>query len=160
MQPEVTADLKELDGTLTTIEKVLNLEDLVDRARELEDQAADPSLWNDPDYAQTVTSELSRVQAQLKRVRGLRQRLEDLPVMYDMAEEESADSPEEAKEAIAGVFVIEARDLDHAIELAAMTPIVDGGVEVRPLVGLDFSALDADADAEGGAAAAGAPEGS
>lgn len=66
----------------------------------------------------------------------------------------------EAKEAIAGVFVIEARDLDHAIELAAMTPIVDGGVEVRPLVGLDFSALIADADAEGRAAAAGAPEGS
>jgi hypothetical protein len=45
----------------------------------------------------------------------------------------------EAKEAILGVFVIEARDLDHAIELAAMTPIVDGGVEVRPLV--DFQVV-------------------
>jgi hypothetical protein len=42
----------------------------------------------------------------------------------------------ESKEALAGVFVIEARDLDHAIELAAMTPIMDGGVEVRPLIGL------------------------
>ncbi|WP_116950849.1 YciI family protein [Jiangella endophytica] len=47
----------------------------------------------------------------------------------------------ETKEALAGVFVIEARDLDHAIELAALTPIVSGGVEVRPLVGLDFSGL-------------------
>jgi hypothetical protein len=45
----------------------------------------------------------------------------------------------ESKEAILGVFVIEARDLDHAIELAAMTPIVNGGVEVRPLV--DFQVV-------------------
>jgi len=48
----------------------------------------------------------------------------------------------EAKEAILGVFVIEARDLDHAIELAAMTPIVDGGVEVRPLVDFQVVAED------------------
>ena len=41
----------------------------------------------------------------------------------------------ESKELLSGVFVIEARDLDHAIELAKMTPIVDGGVEVRPLLG-------------------------
>ena len=43
----------------------------------------------------------------------------------------------ESKEALAGVFVIEARDLDHALELARMTPIVDGGVEVRPLIGFE-----------------------
>ena len=43
----------------------------------------------------------------------------------------------ESKEALAGVFVIEARDLDHAIALARMTPIVDGGVEVRPLLGFE-----------------------
>ena len=40
----------------------------------------------------------------------------------------------ETKENLAGIFVIEARDLDHALALAKMTPIVDGGVEVRPLV--------------------------
>jgi hypothetical protein len=43
----------------------------------------------------------------------------------------------ESKEALAGVFVIEARDLDHALELARMTPIMDGGVEVRPLIGFE-----------------------
>lgn len=133
MQPEVTADLKELDGTLTTIEKVLNLEDLADRARELEDQAADPSLWNDPDYAQSVTSELSRVQAQLKRVRGLRQRLEDLPVMYDMAEEESADSPEEAKEAIA-LADEERGELRKEIESLEVTTMLSGEYDQREAV--------------------------
>jgi hypothetical protein len=43
----------------------------------------------------------------------------------------------ETKEALAGVFVIEARDLDHAIALAKLTPIVEGGVEVRPLIGFE-----------------------
>ncbi len=43
----------------------------------------------------------------------------------------------ESKEALAGVFVLEARDLDHALELAKMTPIVDGGVELRPLIGFE-----------------------
>ena len=43
----------------------------------------------------------------------------------------------ETKEVLAGVFVIEARDLDHALALAKMTPITDGGVEVRPLIGFE-----------------------
>jgi hypothetical protein len=46
----------------------------------------------------------------------------------------------ETKEVLGGIFMIEARDLDHALELAKMTPIVDGGVEVRPL--LDFQVLE------------------
>jgi hypothetical protein len=46
----------------------------------------------------------------------------------------------ETKEVLGGVFVLEARDLDHALALARMTPIVDGGVEVRPLSG--FQVLD------------------
>jgi hypothetical protein len=43
----------------------------------------------------------------------------------------------ETKEVMAGMYVLEARDLDHALELAAMTPIVDGGVEVRPMLGFE-----------------------
>jgi hypothetical protein len=45
----------------------------------------------------------------------------------------------ETKEVLGGVFVIEARDLDHALALAKLTPVVDGGVEVVPL--LDFQVL-------------------
>lgn len=47
----------------------------------------------------------------------------------------------ETKEALAGLYVLEARDLDHAISLARMTPTVEGCVEVRPL--LDFVVLEA-----------------
>ncbi|HMG45505.1 MAG TPA: YciI family protein [Acidimicrobiales bacterium] len=47
----------------------------------------------------------------------------------------------ETKEALAGLYVLAARDLDHAISLARMTPTVEGCVEVRPL--LDFVVLEA-----------------
>lgn len=42
----------------------------------------------------------------------------------------------ETKESINGYYVIEARDLDHAIEIAKLcpAPAPGGGVEVRPLV--------------------------
>ena len=46
----------------------------------------------------------------------------------------------ETKEDLAGVYVLEARDLDHALALAKLTPIVDGGVEVRPLI--DFAVVE------------------
>src|SRR3954447_25666581 len=38
----------------------------------------------------------------------------------------------ETKEVLGGVYVLEARDLDHALALARMTPIADGGGGGRP----------------------------
>jgi hypothetical protein len=40
----------------------------------------------------------------------------------------------ESKEAFAGIFVVEARDLDQAIAIGKLLPIMDGGVEIRPLL--------------------------
>lgn len=34
---------------------------------------------------------------------------------------------------LTGLFIIEADNVDHAAELAKSVPIIDGGVEVRPL---------------------------
>jgi hypothetical protein len=42
----------------------------------------------------------------------------------------------EAKEALGGYYVIEARDLDHALEIAKLCPAPFGGVEVRPVAGI------------------------
>ena len=41
----------------------------------------------------------------------------------------------ESREAMAGFFVVEAANLDVALEIAKSVPIMDGGVEVRPLLG-------------------------
>jgi len=40
----------------------------------------------------------------------------------------------ETKEALGGFYLIEARDLDHAIEIAKLCPAPFGGVEVRPVM--------------------------
>ena len=43
----------------------------------------------------------------------------------------------ETKEALGGYYLIEARDLDHALDIAKLCPAPFGGVEVRPI--MDFS---------------------
>src|ERR1700694_5239283 len=78
-----------LDATLTTVERVLDVEGLRGRIEKLEHEASDPNLWDDQSRAQRVTSELSHTQGALRRVEDLRQRLDDLPVLYEMAAEES-----------------------------------------------------------------------
>jgi hypothetical protein len=40
----------------------------------------------------------------------------------------------ETKEALGGFYLIEARDLDHALEIAKLCPAPYGGVEVRPVM--------------------------
>ena len=46
-------------------------------AKDLEVKAAEPGLWDDPENAQKVTSKLSAVQSQLKRLASADQRIED-----------------------------------------------------------------------------------
>ena len=40
----------------------------------------------------------------------------------------------ETKEALGGFYLIEARDLDHALDIAKLCPAPYGGVEVRPVM--------------------------
>lgn len=97
MDPDRQADVAALDSTLTTVERVLDVEALRGRIEKLEHEASDPNLWDDQARAQKVTSELSHTQGELRRVEELRQRLDDLPVMYELAAEEGgADDVAEA----------------------------------------------------------------
>ncbi len=82
------SDIAALDATLTTVERVLDIDALRARITQLEQDASDPNLWDDQARAQKVTSELSHAQGELRRVEGLRSRLSDLPVLYEMAAEE------------------------------------------------------------------------
>ncbi|MDT5166161.1 MAG: peptide chain release factor 2, partial [Mycobacterium sp.] len=92
------ADIAALDSTLTTVERVLDIDGLRGRIDKLEHEASDPNLWDDQARAQRVTSELSHAQGELRRVEGLRQRLDDLPVLYELAsEEDAADTQAEAE---------------------------------------------------------------
>ena len=88
MDPDRQADIAALDTTLTTVERVLDVEGLRERIGKLEQDASDPKLWDDQAHAQKVTSELSHAQGELRRVEELRRRLDDLPVLYELAAEE------------------------------------------------------------------------
>jgi peptide chain release factor 2 len=90
------SDISALDTTLTTVERVLDVEGLRGQIEKLEHEASDPNLWDDQARAQKVTSDLSHAQTELRRVEELRQRVDDLPVLYELAAEEDGASGDEA----------------------------------------------------------------
>ena len=129
MEPDRQSDIAALDTTLTTVERVLDVDGLRDRITTLEQEASDPKLWDDQSKAQKVTSALSHAQGELRRVEALRQRLDDLPVLYEMAsEEEGAGAPEALAEADA--------------ELAALREDIEA-MEVRTLLSGEYDEREA-----------------
>jgi peptide chain release factor 2 len=101
---DVAEELKELDQTLNSIEAVLDLDALRRELADLNEQAAAPDLWDDQERAQKVGSRLSYVQGELNRVESLRRRLDDLSVLFELAEDESdADTLAEAQEELGSI---------------------------------------------------------
>lgn len=94
---DVSEELKSLSSTMESIEAVLDLDKLRADIAVLEEQAAAPSLWDNPDEAQKITSKLSHLQAEVRKAEGLRGRIDDLAVLFEMAEEE--DDPDTRAEA-------------------------------------------------------------
>lgn len=94
---DLSERLSELNHSLTSIEAVVDLDSKRAQIAELEQEASAPDLWNDQDNAQRVTSKLSRLQAEVERVEELRQRLDDVDVLLELAAEE--DDPQTAQEA-------------------------------------------------------------
>ncbi|CAB4639741.1 unannotated protein [freshwater metagenome] len=82
---EYQLEINAIDATLVSIEKVLDLPKLRKQADELEVEAGVPNLWDDPEAAQKITSRLSRVQSEIVKLSGLRQRVEDLPILFELA---------------------------------------------------------------------------
>jgi len=88
MARDYNLEISEIGATLTSIEKVLDLPKLAAEAVELEAAAGVPNLWDDPEKAQALTSKLSRVQATISRLTGLRRRVDDLPLLFELAADE------------------------------------------------------------------------
>ncbi|QTI45759.1 Peptide chain release factor 2 [Streptomyces nojiriensis] len=81
-----------------SIEAVLDLDKLRADIAVLEEQAAAPSLWDDPEAAQKITSKLSHLQAEVRKAETLRGRIDDLGVLFDLAQEmDDADTLAEAE---------------------------------------------------------------
>ena len=127
VEPDRQADIAALDSTLTTVERVLDVDGLRARIEKLEHEASDPQLWDDQANAQRVTSALSHTQGELRRIEELRQRLTDLPVLYEMAaEEEGAGAADALAEADA-----ELKALRADIEAAEVRTLLSGEYDAR-----------------------------
>ena len=127
MDTDRQSEIAALDATLTTVERVLDVDALKTRIEKLEQDASDPNLWDDQTRAQKVTSELSHTQGELRRVQGLRGRLDDLPVLYELAaEEEGAGGSDALAEADA-----ELKALQADIEAMEVRTLLSGEYDER-----------------------------
>ncbi|MFI1579888.1 peptide chain release factor 2 [Embleya sp. NPDC020630] len=119
-------ELKSVESTMGSIEAVLDLDKMRADVAALNEKAAAPDLWDDPEAAQKVTSRLSFLQGELRRVEDLRRRIDDVNVLFELAEgEDDADTRAEAES-----------------ELAAVHKAV-GELEVRTLLSGEYDAREA-----------------
>ncbi|NIY65998.1 peptide chain release factor 2 [Streptomyces malaysiensis] len=123
---DVSEELKSLSSTMGSIEAVLDLDRMRADIAVLEEQAAAPSLWDDPENAQKVTSKLSYLQGQLRRTEELRGRIDDLEVLFELADAEGDEDTRVEAEA----------------ELEAVRKAVDE-MEVRTLLSGEYDAREA-----------------
>lgn len=87
-----------------SIEAVLDLDKLRAEIAVLEEQAAAPSLWDDPEAAQKITSKLSHLQAEVRKTETLRGRIDDLEILFELADSEGdADARAEAESELESV---------------------------------------------------------
>ncbi|MEU8786780.1 peptide chain release factor 2 [Streptomyces sp. NPDC048637] len=123
---DVSEELKSLSSTMGSIEAVLDLDKMRADVAVLEEQAAAPSLWDDPENAQKVTSRLSYLQGQLRKAEDLRGRVDDLEVLFELAEAEDDEDARAEAEA----------------ELTAVRKAVDE-LEVRTLLSGEYDSREA-----------------
>jgi peptide chain release factor 2 len=128
VEPDRQADIAALDSALTTVERVLDVDGLRARIEKLEREASDPNLWDDQANAQRVTSELSHTQGELRRIEELRQRLDDLPVLYELAADEAHGA--EAADALVEADA-ELKALRADIEAAEVRTLLSGEYDQR-----------------------------
>ncbi|BDM66920.1 peptide chain release factor 2 [Streptomyces nigrescens] len=124
---DVSEELKSLSSTMGSIEAVLDLDKMRADIAVLEEQAAAPSLWDDPESAQKVTSQLSYLQGQLRRAEELRGRVDDLEVLFELAE---AEGDEDARAEAEG----ELADVRKAVEELEVRTLLSGEYDSREAV--------------------------
>ncbi|MFI1156359.1 peptide chain release factor 2 [Streptomyces sioyaensis] len=124
---DVSEELKSLSSTMGSIEAVLDLDKMRADVAVLEEQAAAPSLWDDPESAQKVTSRLSYLQGQVRRAEQLRSRVDDLEVLFELAEaEDDEDARAEAE--------TELSEVRKAVEELEVRTLLSGEYDSREAV--------------------------
>ncbi|MEI4270542.1 peptide chain release factor 2 [Klenkia sp. LSe6-5] len=124
MAADFSSRLDDLNGTLGSIEAVMKLEDLRDEIRDLEQQSAAPDLWDDVEAAQKITSRLSYLHGDLRRVEELRSRIDDVGVLWEMAAEEDDEATRAEAER-------EVESLEKAVQELEVRTLLSGEYDSR-----------------------------
>src|SRR5437870_3818658 len=120
-------DLGALAKRLTEAERYLDLAGRRGRLAELEEEASRAGLWDDPDRARIVTTELSRVKDDVDELEGLRRRLSDAETLHELAREEADESIEpELTQAVA--------QLDRRLDQLELRSLFSGEHDERDAV--------------------------
>lgn len=107
-----------------SIEAVLDLDKIRADIATLEEEAAAPTLWDDVANAQKVTSRLSFLQGELRKFETLRGRVDDLGVLFELAEaEDDADTRAEAE--------VELESVKKAVEELEVRTLLSGEYDAR-----------------------------
>ncbi|WP_394356510.1 peptide chain release factor 2 [Spiractinospora alimapuensis] len=96
--------MRDLTSTLASVEAVMDLDAKHTEIDQLREQSSDPELWNDQATAQVVTRRLSALESEVNKVESVRQRVEDLGVLFELAEaEDDPDTRVEAEQELASL---------------------------------------------------------
>ncbi|MAS33321.1 MAG: peptide chain release factor 2 [Anaerolineaceae bacterium] len=97
--------LTEMKQTIDGLIERLGISQKEDRYAQLEQQAGDPAFWDDPEAAQKIMQEMSRLKAEVERWRGLANRINDALELAELGDDSLRD--------------------DLAAEAQALSPIVE-----------------------------------
>ncbi|MCC6484533.1 MAG: peptide chain release factor 2 [Armatimonadetes bacterium] len=85
-------EIKELRIRLEQIRTIFDVESKANRIRELEQISAQPGFWDNPDEAQSLMTEMSRLKGVVDPYGDIRQRIDDLEVMSELVAESDEES--------------------------------------------------------------------
>ncbi|WP_306232050.1 peptide chain release factor 2 [Agrococcus beijingensis] len=101
---DIAGDIAALRSTFSDIKAVADVEKIAADIERLSAAAGVPDLWDDPDAAQKITSQLSHAQTDLRRLTEAEARIDDLEVLVEMANEEGDEATQnEAKKELASL---------------------------------------------------------
>jgi peptide chain release factor 2 len=124
---DLSADIQALRSTFSDIESVVDVPGLRADIERLSSEAGAPNLWDDVEKAQRITSQLSHRQAELKRITDVEQRLDDLEVLVELANEmDDEDTANEAR--------VELASLVQVISDLEVQTLLDGEYDERAAV--------------------------
>ncbi|QPE03656.1 peptide chain release factor 2 [Microbacterium schleiferi] len=127
LELDLSADIQALRSTFNDIRSVVDVDALAAEIARLSEEAGAPDLWDDPEKAQKVTSALSHRQSEMSRINAVAQRLDDLEVLVELANEmDDEESAGEARRELA--------ELEQVIGDLEVQTLLDGEYDDRSAV--------------------------